>query len=103
MTTISREALYDLVWTEPVRTIALRMGVSDVWLKKCCSKADIPVPDRGYYFRPTPYFAVSERIHDFWSRSFRLRVRGGHPGERGGVFRHPARWSVAAPVGAGRE
>ena len=47
MTTISREALYDLVWTEPVRTIAQRMGVSDAWLKKCCAKADIPVPDRG--------------------------------------------------------
>lgn len=49
MTTISREALYELVWTEPVRTIAQRMGVSDVWLKKCCAKADIPVPDRGYW------------------------------------------------------
>lgn len=49
MTTISREALYDLVWTEPVRTIAQRMGVSDVWLKKCCARADIPVPDRGYW------------------------------------------------------
>ncbi len=49
LTTISREALYDLVSTEPVRTIAQRMGVSDVWLKKCCSRADIPVPDRGYW------------------------------------------------------
>lgn len=49
LTSISREALYDLVWTESVRTIAQRMGVSDVWLKKCCSKADIPVPDRGYW------------------------------------------------------
>jgi hypothetical protein len=49
LTTISREALYDLVWTEPVRTIAQRMGVSDVWLKKCCAKADIPVPERGYW------------------------------------------------------
>ncbi|MGY2916073.1 hypothetical protein [Bradyrhizobium sp. USDA 3262] len=49
MTTICREALYDLVWTEPVRMIAQRMGVSDVWLKKCCAKADIPVPDRGYW------------------------------------------------------
>jgi len=32
-----------------VRTIAQRMGVSDVWLKKCCAKADIPVPERGYW------------------------------------------------------
>lgn len=49
MATISRDALYDLVWNEPVRVIAQRMGVSDVWLKKCCAKADIPVPDRGYW------------------------------------------------------
>jgi hypothetical protein len=49
LTTISREALYELVWTEPVRTIAQRMGVSDVWLKKCCAKAGVPVPERGYW------------------------------------------------------
>lgn len=49
MTTVSREALYDLVWDEPVRTIAQRMGISDVWLKKCCARAEIPVPDRGYW------------------------------------------------------
>lgn len=49
MAIISRDALYDLVWNEPVRMIAQRMGVSDVWLKKCCAKAGIPVPDRGYW------------------------------------------------------
>jgi hypothetical protein len=54
-----------------------------------------------YYWRPTPYFAVSPRIHDFWLRSFRARIGGGHPGERGGVFRHPARWSFAPREGSG--
>jgi hypothetical protein len=49
LTTISREALYDLVWAEPVRSIAQRMGISDVWLKKCCAQAIVPVPDRGYW------------------------------------------------------
>lgn len=49
MTTISRDSLYDLVWNEPVRAIAQRIGVSDVWLKKCCAKAGIPVPNRGYW------------------------------------------------------
>ena len=47
--------------------------------------------EEQYYWRPTPYFAVSPRVHDFWSRFQSLRVRGAHPGERGGVFRHPAR------------
>lgn len=46
---IDREALYDLVWTEPVRTIAVRFGISDVALKKACQRASIPTPDRGYW------------------------------------------------------
>jgi len=49
LTTISREALYDLVWNEPVSIVAQRLGVSDVWLKKCCARANIPVPERGYW------------------------------------------------------
>jgi hypothetical protein len=47
--TIPREALYDLVWNKPLRMIAQRIGVSGVWLKKCCTRANIPVPDRGYW------------------------------------------------------
>jgi hypothetical protein len=47
--TFSRRDLYDQVWSEPIRSIASRLGVSDVWLKKCCAKADIPVPPRGYW------------------------------------------------------
>lgn len=48
LTTISRESLYDLVWNEPVRTIAQRTSASDMWLKKCCAKAGVPagVPPR---------------------------------------------------------
>ncbi len=46
--------------------------------------------EEQYYWRPTPYFAVSPRVHDFWSRFQSIRVGGAHPGERGGVFRHPA-------------
>jgi hypothetical protein len=49
LNTISREALYDLVWAEPVSVISLRLGISDVWLKKCCMKAGVSVPDRGYW------------------------------------------------------
>lgn len=32
-----------------MRTIAQRMGISDVWLKRCCAKAGVPVPNRGYW------------------------------------------------------
>jgi hypothetical protein len=42
--TCARRDLYDLVWKEPVRAIAKRLGVSDVGLAKVCRKADIPLP-----------------------------------------------------------
>lgn len=51
MSTLTREALYDRVWTEPVRSVAARFGVSDVWIKKCCVRAQVPVPERGYWAR----------------------------------------------------
>lgn len=46
---LSRSELYERVWTDPVRAVAESFGVSDVWLKKCCAQADIPVPERGYW------------------------------------------------------
>lgn len=49
MPTLTREALYDRVWAEPVRTVAASFGVSDVWIKKCCVRANVPVPERGYW------------------------------------------------------
>jgi lipopolysaccharide transport system ATP-binding protein len=65
--------------------------------------ASVLLAEDRYYWRPAPYFAVSPRIHDFWSRSFRIRVGGAHPGERGGVFRHPAHWSFGPRQGSGGE
>src|SRR5919197_2519873 len=46
---LSRKALYDLVWSEPMKNLATRFGVSDVALKKTCARAAIPTPDRGYW------------------------------------------------------
>lgn len=46
---LTREDLYRLVWTAPVTEIAARMGVSDVALSKACRRAQIPVPNRGYW------------------------------------------------------
>lgn len=45
----SREELYELVWSKPLRTIAASLGVSDVAVGKACRKADIPLPQRGYW------------------------------------------------------
>lgn len=49
--TLSREELYERVWSEPMRTLAGRFHLSDVGLKKICTRHRIPVPPRGYWRR----------------------------------------------------
>lgn len=46
---LSRAELYALVWSEPMKILSARFGVSDVTLKKTCARAEIPTPDRGYW------------------------------------------------------
>jgi hypothetical protein len=46
---LSRKELYELVWSEPMKTLSGRFGISDVALKKTCARATIPTPDRGYW------------------------------------------------------
>jgi hypothetical protein len=46
---LSRMELYALVWAEPMKTLSLKFGISDVALKKTCARAEIPTPDRGYW------------------------------------------------------
>ena len=47
--TFTRQELFDLVWSEPTRTIAKRYGISDVGLAKVCRRVDILLPPRGYW------------------------------------------------------
>jgi hypothetical protein len=47
--TLSREVLYGQVWSEPMRTLSKRYGLSDVGLAKICKRLGIPVPERGYW------------------------------------------------------
>jgi len=48
-TNISREALYELVWTTPVKTLANQHGISDVAFAKTCKQHNIPLPTRGHW------------------------------------------------------
>lgn len=45
----SRKELYDLVWSEPMVSLAKRFGLSDVGLAKACRALDVPLPYRGYW------------------------------------------------------
>jgi hypothetical protein len=49
--TLTRQELYDRVWTEPVDTLAKQFGISNVGLGKACRRHNIPVPPRGYWAR----------------------------------------------------
>src|SRR2546429_6782861 len=46
---LTREQLYDVVWSEPIRTVAARYGLSDRGLAKVCIRLHVPVPGRGYW------------------------------------------------------
>lgn len=47
--TYTRQEMYDLVWSKPLRLLCADFNVSDVALKKACRKADVPTPPVGYW------------------------------------------------------
>ena len=49
--TISRQELYEKVWTTPTVILAKDYGISDVALAKICKKHQIPKPPLGYWAR----------------------------------------------------
>ena len=51
MAVLTRDALYELVWSQPISRLAAEYGISDVALAKTCKKASIPTPPRGYWAR----------------------------------------------------
>ena len=48
---VSREDLYELAWSKPLRELAKDFGISEVALAKRCRWLAIPVPGRGYWAR----------------------------------------------------
>lgn len=48
---LTREELYERIWSTPTRTVAVELGISDVGLGKICKRMGIPKPTRGYWRR----------------------------------------------------
>jgi hypothetical protein len=46
---LTREELYEKVWSIPTTKIAAELGISDVALKKRCDKLNVPKPPLGYW------------------------------------------------------
>jgi len=49
--TLTRQELYDLVWSKPMSSLAKEFGITDVGLAKRCRAVDVPIPYRGYWTR----------------------------------------------------
>lgn len=46
---LTREALYDLVWSEPMLKVAAQYGVSLSYMARVCTLLNVPRPERGYW------------------------------------------------------
>jgi len=46
---LTREELYELVWSKPMTHVAKELGVSDVMVGKLCREKMVPKPPRGYW------------------------------------------------------
>jgi hypothetical protein len=46
---LTRQQLYDLVWSEAMNKLARQIGISDVAIVKHCRKANVPTPRQGYW------------------------------------------------------
>jgi hypothetical protein len=45
---LTRQQLYDMLWEWAVSKVVLKLGISEVALRKQCVKHAIPLPDATY-------------------------------------------------------
>jgi hypothetical protein len=57
---LSRKELYELVWSEPLKILAPRFGISDVALKKACARAEVPTPGLGHWAKKAAGKSMSQ-------------------------------------------
>lgn len=46
---LSRQEIFELVWSQPIKQLAEKFGLSDVAIAKKCRHAAVPLPQRGYW------------------------------------------------------
>ncbi len=51
---LTREELFEQIWSKPTTKLAMEYGISDVGLAKICKKLNIPRPPKGYWLRKYP-------------------------------------------------
>ena len=48
---LTRQNLFEMVWSQPMTKLAAQFKISDVALTKICRRHEIPVPGRGFWAR----------------------------------------------------
>jgi hypothetical protein len=62
MQMLTRQELYDLVWSKPIIKLAQEFGLSDVGLAKICERHRVPTPPRGYWAKKEAGKKVKQTI-----------------------------------------
>lgn len=78
---ITRNELYDLVWTEPMIKLSKKYVISDVGLRKICINMDIPLPRAGHWMKlqagkKVPKQKLSENYNGKTEVKLELREEG---------------------------
>lgn len=91
---LTREQLYELVWSTPVLKLAEQFGVSNVAIAKRCRRLAVPRPTRGYWVKlefgkkperpplpPSPEETAAQEAQNPSLREVRLPAEGAslHP------------------------
>ncbi len=92
--TLSRQQLYDMVWSKPMSSLAKEFGLTDSGLAKRCRAVDVPIPYRGYWARkaagqkpsqtPLPKYRRSAVANDSDNKPQRPTAPAPKPIERDG-------------------
>lgn len=78
---ISREEIYQLVWSKPMTKVSEQFEVSGSYMARVCTMLNVPRPERGYWAKlaagkaPPPALLPEARPGDqlYWSRESELR------------------------------
>ena len=79
--TLTRDELYEKVWSTPMQKLAVEFGFSDRGFAKLCRRYKVPVPTRGYWAR----IQVGQRVQRIIAaKDGRCGVGFGQQGLHGG-------------------
>jgi hypothetical protein len=103
---LTREALYALVWSEPMLKVGVRFGVSSSYMARVCAFLKVPRPERGYWAKlavgkapPVPPLPDAQPGDDLvWSRDGqRIKVAKPLPCPPSSFAKKPRRLSTPQP------